>query len=882
VTPDAIRSLVRVASWIVPKRLRSAWRQEWIAELDYSWRIAGHAPGLRTRCRIAGRAASALIHALWLRQEDITMDQILQDTRHAVRRLARSPGFFAAVVLTLAVVIGANAAIFTLLDRVVLAPLLWPHADRLVALDHSAPGIGVPGSFGMSHGLAREYAALDEVEAIARYMSAGLDVTIAAGGEPERVASMRVSPSFADVFGFRPAAGRWFTDADSRFHATQFAILTPGLAERLYGDASSALGRLVRLDGMPYEVVGIAPRGFTLPDERVQVLVPFYPPRAGRAGPFGIQAVARLRPGVTPQAMRARMADVIATLPERFPGDPSARELTGTARLAPAVEPLKARLLGAVGGTLWMLMGAVLLVLLIACANLANLFLIRADARRGEWAVRSALGAGRARVAAGFVWEAVIVSIVGGVAGVMLAAFVVQWLAASVPFDLPRAGNVQLDAAVVALAMLLSLAIGVTLGVIPLTRFHAAPVARLLDVLRGSSEGREDIRWRHALVIVQVSLTVVLLTSAGLLGRSFVRLIGVDPGIATDGRLTFGVAVPRGGSPGRDTAAFHDAFLDRVRALPGVRRAAAATSLPLQGGSMRPLEVRGRDVGSEDSRASVRWTSISSDYLETLGIPLLRGRHLSADEIRQGRGALINEALARAYFPGEDPLGREIRGYDFIGEWSTIVGIVGHTVANSLEEGAPTPQLLMPLRGPSAQSLLTTSYVVWSDADPLGHVASLRQIRDELDPEVAIMQPELLGAIVRRSGARMAFSALLLGVTAIAGVLLGALGVYAIVGYGVALRAREIAIRMALGADRHNVSWMIVRQGGLAIGAGVLLGLWGAFFTGRALEAQLFGVAWYDPLTYLAVTATLATLGMFASWLPAFRAASVSPLRLLR
>jgi putative ABC transport system permease protein len=804
----------------------------------------------------------------------------MQELHHAIRRLRRSPGFTTAVVLTLALVVGASGAIFTLVERVVLAPLPYPHADRLVALDHPAPGVGRASGFGMSSGLAHQYAEIDGIESIALYQ-AGLEETLTGGGEPERVASMRVSPAFSTVFGIHPSAGRWFTEADSELNAPRVAILAARLSERLYGDAASGVGRILRLDSVPYEIVGIAPRDFPLPDTRTQILVPFSYRPLSRSGGFISTAVARLAPNVGLDVVHTGMAQIIATLPERFPGDPAVPQIAA-ARLAPLVEPLKARLLGTVGATLWMLMGAAILVLLIACANLANLFFIRADARHGEWAIRSALGAGRARAAAGFTWEAILVTLAGGAAGLAVAAVLVNWFTSAVPFDLPRAAEVHLGPSVAAVVLLFSLAAGLLFGTLPLVRLGTGPAARLHQVLRGGSDGGSRVRWRHALVVLQVSLTVVLLATAGLLARSLARVTHVDPGFVVEGRLVFGLALPRGGAQARRAVDFHEQFLERVRALPGVRRAAVANVLPLQGTSKRTLDMQGRLAGSGDARAPVRWTTVSADYLETLGIPLRRGRPLLPDEMRDGGAVLVNEALARAYFAGEDPLGQRVRPVDSIGAWSVIVGVIDDTVVERLDERSAIPQLLQPLRTPGFTSLLTASYIVATDLPPLAHLPAIRHIRDELDAEVAIMQPEPLLALVGRSGARLGFSALLMGLAAVTALLLGALGIYAVVGYGVAMRDREIAIRLALGAARGDVSWMVVRQSGVTVVLGVALGLAGASVAGHALEAQLFGVAWYDPLTYVTVASMLIALGVVASWIPAFRAASASPVRLLR
>jgi putative ABC transport system permease protein len=476
----------------------------------------------------------------------------------------------------------------------------------------------------------------------------------------------------------------------------------------------------------------------------------------------------------------------------------------------------------------------------------------------------------------------VLVTLAGGVAGLALATLIVAWLTASMPFELARAAEVHLDRSVAAVVLLFSLAAGLAFGWLPLLHPGRMPASRLHDVLRSGTEGGPRLRWRHALVVIQVALTVVLLSTAGLLTRSFARVAHVDPGFAADGRLVFGLALPRGGPHAQRAAEFHEEFLERVGALPGVRRAAVATTLPLQATAKRAMDVQGRGDGAGDARAAIRWTSVRGDYLETLRIPLLRGRYFTPYETRDGGAVLINEALARAYFPGEEPLGQRVRPIDSIGPWSAIVGIIADTAAESVDEREPIPQILQPLGAPVFTSLLSPGYVVESDMHPLAHLPAIRQIRDELDAEAAIVQPEALREVVRRSGARKGFLALLMSLAAVTGVLLGALGIYAVVGYGVVLRDREVAIRLALGADRRDVSWTIVRQSALAIVLGIGLGLASAFAAGRAVEAHLFGVAWYDPLTYVAVTTMLVALGVLASWIPAYRATSASPVRLLR
>jgi putative ABC transport system permease protein len=804
------------------------------------------------------------------------------ELRHAVRRLARTPGFTAAVVLTLTLCIAANATLFTFVDRILLAPLPYPAPDRLVTIEHLATGAGTPSRVGTSRGLAQEYARLEEIEAVALYLT-GLQATAAGTStEAERIAMMRVSPSFAEVFGVELAAGRWFDDADSVIDAPYVVILTHALAGPLFGDARAATGRLARIDGIAHEVIGVLSPGTVLP-ATAQALEPYRNVSTSRMGPLGSLAVARLGDGATPDTLRTGMNAVLASLGERFPSDPQAVETVARMRLLPDVQPLKARLLGNAGATLWMLMAAAGAMLLIACANLANLFLVRADSRRGEWAVRRALGATRVRTLAGFAWESLLVTTAGGLLGIIVAHWTVQWLSATIPFDLPRVGEVRPGGAAPVLALLASVVLGLVFAALPLLRRGDVTVRALQETSHGSTEGVGRIRWRHALVAAQVGLSVVLLIAAGLLTRSLVRIVQVDPGFVADGRLTFELRL-QSRIAGDRHVSVHESLMERLGALPGVRSAGVATIVPLQGeGARMSLEVRGRqDSGLEMTSPWLLAQGVSAEYLRTMGIPLLRGRTFT-DQPHESHAVLVNQALVDAYFPAEDPLGKDIRRQGAGPEvpWWTIVGVAGNTVTTRLDEGTPIPQLYLPLRL-APQGLRAATYIVQSDINPTGLVPAIRQVQAEVAPDALLLQPELLTSTVTRANARMSFSTLLMSLAAGVGFLLGALGIYSLVAYAVALRGREIALRQALGADRRSLTWMIVRQSVVPVVSGLTLGAWGAAAAGRALAEHLYRTAWYDPVTYVGVTAGLLAVAVLASWLPAFRAASASPVRLLR
>jgi putative ABC transport system permease protein len=804
----------------------------------------------------------------------------MREIRYAARRLLRAPVFSIAVALTLGLVMAANLTIFTLLEGVVLRALPYPHSERLVVLDHSAVGLGVQAGYGVARGIYHQYARLRGIEAIGLYQP-GLDTTIIAAGEPERVTTLRSTASLEAVLGLQLAAGRWFTDADSARNAQKVTVLTLELAERLYGNAVAAVGRVARLDNVPFEVVGVLERRTLLPDRNAHVLLPFSYYSAERIGPFGSRCVARLREGVSFESVRAETRAVIADLSTRFPGDARALEAVATAQLEPLVIPLKEHTLGNFKTILWLLMGSAIVVFLIACANLANLFFVRSIARRGEWGIRSALGATGVRAMAGFVAEPLLVSAAGGFLGLALAAVSTQWLANTAPFDVPRLQSVRLNFLTAVTAACLSVAAGTVLGLIPMVHFRGPVSKPLSETFSSHTDDPISSRWRRMLVALQIGLTVVLLSCAGLFYRSFQQLTHVDLGFREGNRLTFALALPPSKYPQEAAVTFHEELLARLRILPGVHRAAVSTVLPLSGeGMSAPLEVRGEAPGESNARVSVLIRYVSTDYIATLGIPVLRGRDFSRDD-STGRAAIINQALADRYFPTGGELDGEVRRHQSIESWSTIVGVVANSITVSLDEERHVPQLLLPLRS-AAGGLSTLSYVIHTDGDPAGLIPVVRQLRTDLDSTAALIRPERFSSVVRRASAVKRFSAILMGLAAAAGFLLGAVGIYGVVAYGVALRTREIGLRLALGASRKDVIWMIIQQGLVPIMLGIGFGLWASFSINGQLRGQFFAVHWYDPATYILVTSGVFSLAILSSWVPAVRAASTSPLSSLK
>lgn len=818
------------------------------------------------------------------------VEHVLRESRHATRRLLRTPGFSAAAVVTLALALAANTAIFALLYRVVLSPLPYPAAGRLIALEHAAPGVGLASDIGMTVGLYREYGRLPAVESIALYQSGA--VTLSGTGDAERLEALFSTPSLGGLLGARPVLGRWLTEADGAEGSPNVALLTHALWVRRFSASRALLGRTVRLDGTPYEVIGVLPPTFVLPDQRAAFVLPLkLSPSERRLGGFNYRGIARLRAGTSAEEARRQQNAVIADLPARFPESPEiARTLAGEAKLTSLAQPLVDHVLGGSARMLWAVFGSVTVILLIACANLANLFLVRLDSRWREVAVRSALGAGAGKLAAFFLAEAMIVAMASGVLGLLLGNVALEALVRYGPVELPRLHEVRIDLVVGAFVLLAAAAAGLGLGLLPLARRLPSAATVLQEAGRGNTTSGGRMRFRQILMATQVALAVVLLVAAGLMVQSVYHLRRVDPGFRADSRLVFRVGLPESDYRTDDAAAaFHDRLLGRLRAVPGVREAAFSTTLPLEGdGEGDPLEVRGGVLPTEKLNPVARFRRVSADYFAALGIPLRAGRLFDASDAN-GRtdAAVVNEALARLYFPGAVAVGRQLRRVGGKPEdgWLTVVGLVGNTATYGLSETAPVPQIYLPPRSGVNERVSSThsvSYVVRTKGDPVALVPVVRRAMAELDPGVALARPEALADIVARAGAGPAFTMVLLFVAATVALLLGLVGVYGVIAYGVKQRTGEIGVRLALGARPADVRTMIVRQSGTVIACGVVLGVIAAALGTRPLRALLFGVLWNDALTYAAVAVGIFMVAMLACWIPAARAARVDPLEALR
>jgi putative ABC transport system permease protein len=830
------------------------------------------------------------------------LEEIVREVRHAARRLVRTPGFTLAAVLTLALAIGANASIFTIVHRVVLNPLPYADSDRLIELDHGAARINVPSGMGMKVGLYHYYSdRARTLDGIAIF-TAG-DVTLRGDGDPERVRVTRTTTTLASLLGVRPVVGRWFSDAEGEPGAPPVAIISHGLWTRRYGSDAGVVGRRVTIDGVPTDVVGVMPADFAFPDPTVAMWLPQRVVRTAGLGIWTDRGVARLRGSATVADVRAEINGLIRDLPQAFPGDPLVGATGAGIGVMSTARPLKEAMIGDIAATLWILLAAVGVVLLVASANVANLLLVRAEARQREVAVRRALGAGAGRIAWLFLAESVLLSIVAAVAGLLLAWGGVRLLVAAAPANLPRLGEVRVDGLVIAFTFLLSIVTALVFGSMP---FYGA-ARRAVSLEEGgrrttASRGRQ--RARQMLMGAQVALALILVASSGLMVRSFWELRGIDPQFDPASALTFSVGLPLHEYPDRDAAlAAHQAILDRISEVGGVADASASTCLPLTGTCFgNGIVVEGREsLPAERSPGTTSFRAVAGGYFETMGIRVHRGRSIDRGDVERGEPvAVVDDAFADLVFPNEDPIGRRVswtlppaaQGKPSSYTWLTIVGVASSVPMRTLGESVRNPQIYMPMSltgqfgappweyiGPRVSAM---NYVVRSTALPAGLLSAVRRAIDAVDPNLAMAQVSTLQERLDRASAGMAFTMVLLTLAAAVALLLGVIGIYGVISYIVSQRTGEIGVRLALGAEPGGVAGLIVRQGATVAIAGIAAGLVTALAGTRLIESILYGVSPRDPAVFASTTIALLAVALLACWLPARRAARLNAVEALR
>jgi predicted permease len=822
-------------------------------------------------------------------QTGAALERLWQEIRHAARRLVRSPAFTLATVLTVALAIGANASIFAVVYRVVLNPLPYGSSDRLIALHFNMPSRNTSTVFFIPSRLYFQY--LDRSRALsglAMYMGAN-ELTLTGQGSPERIRVSRTTASLASVLQVAPTHGRWFTDADVASPTSQVAVLSHGFWVRRFAQEADVIGRAVSLDGVPTVVVGVMPASFAFPDARIDAWVPApFATRTTATDAFAFAVVGRLRDGATLAEARSELTRLAVELDPAYPNN-------GYRALVSSATTLLDASVGEVTVTLWFLLVSVGLVLLVACANVVNLFLVRSEARQREIAMRRALGAGTRAIAHYFLTESALLCATGGAVGLALAWGAVRALVAFGPLNLPRLDEVRLDGVVWTFGLVLSFVIALVLGSIPLLRFRPV-VQSLHETGRGSAATRGRHRVRHLLMGVQVALALVLLVASGLMLRSFQTLRAVDPGFDATSTLTFRIGLPRIDYPDRDKmATAHQAILDRLLALPGVRAVSASTCLPLSEGQLcqgGPLFVEGRPLPQGAIAPFVAIRSIEGAYFETMGTRVMRGRGIDRSDVdREEPIVVVNQALVTIAFPGEDPIGARVRlGNPSLSprppEWLTIAGVVVDTPIFGLAETRPFPQLYMPIFASRnvnmAPRLDTMSFVMRTTVTPEALAEPVRRAVNEVDSNLALGQVRTLQDILDNAAAQMAFTMVLLAIAAGVSLTLGVIGIYGAMSYIVTQRTGEIGVRLALGAEPGNVARMIVRQGGIVALIGITVGLATALASGRLIQSLLYGVSPRDPAVFATTTAVLLGVVLLACWLPARRAARLSPLEALR
>jgi predicted permease len=803
------------------------------------------------------------------------MRSLLQDVRYAVRTLARSPGFTLAAVATLAVGIGANAAIFSLVRGVLLRPLPFPQPERLVSLWEANDAKG------FSRMVASPPNYLDWKAQSRSYESMGAftDTTlvVAERGGAERLDGAAVTSGFFETLGVRPLHGRSFSESETSPGHPAVVVLGHGVWQRRFGGDPGIVGRTVRLDGEPFEVVGVMPASFRFPEATHDFWIPltFRPDVGSQRGAHYLDVVARLKPGVTIETARAEIRAIADGLRRAYPRSNSGYTAGATA--------LDESLVGAVAPAMRMLLGAVALVTLVACANVANLLLVRGTRRRAEMAIRSALGAGSRRIARQLLTESAVLAAAGAAAGLGLAAASLDGIVALAPATVPRLSEVRLDAAVLAFTAAWTLASVAIFGLAPaLAALRPGPMQALRGFGADAAGTARRVSARQALVVGQVALALVLSAGAGLLLRSLARLSSVDPGFRTERAVSYSLTLPESRYPDEAArGAFLDRLLARMRALPGARSAAAVFGLPLTGMSFSS-SFRPSGSPPDDREPSAQLRLASRDYFATMGIPVLSGRGFGPED---RRGApivvLVSRSAARKFFPAGDAIGRHLR----FGARMTdtriegeIVGVVGDVRDAELGAG-PTPEFY----GSLEQAPTDEFHVVVRGGVPPDRLESAaRAAVSELDSELAVTDLSALDAVVRRSVSRPRFMVQLLLVFAAMALLLCAIGIYGVTAYAVSQRTREIGIRMALGADRSAVRALVLREGLRLAAAGVALGLAGAFALTRLLRGFLFEIGPGDPVTHAAVALLLAGVALAACAVPARRAARLNPIAALR
>ena len=821
------------------------------------------------------------------------MSSFSNQLRQVLRRLWRAPIFTIVTLITLAAGVGANIAVFSVVEGVLLKPLPYPHAETLVGVWHTAPGLNLddvnmaPSNYFIYREQNRVFQDIGVYE--------GDSVAITGQGSPEQVHALDVTDGVLPILGVTPMLGRWFSPTDTKSGAPDTVMLDYGCWQRRFGSDRSIVGHTITVDGKPRQVIGVMPRNFRFLDgEPPALILPLQFDRNKTVlGQFSYDGIARLRPGVTLAEANTDIQRLIPTVWSSFPAPPGFNiNLFQKARLGPKVRPLSQDVVGDIGKLLWVLMGSIGVVLLIACANVANLLLVRAEGRHRELAIRGALGATRWNIAADFLLESLVIGILGSCLGLLLAEGALRLLVAIAPQGLPRLQDIGIDLSVLAFTIGISLFCSLLFGSIPALRYAGARIGTgLREGSRTASQGRERHRTRNTLVIVQVCLAFVLLICSGLMIRTFRALTQVDPGFDSKaGIQTVRLNIPEAEVPKADSVVhMEQAIAQRMAAIPGVTAVALGNSVPMDGGQWSdPLYAQDRSYADGSMPPLRRFKFASPGFLKTLGIPLIAGRDFTWTETYQKLPvAMVSENFAREYWGGPaNALGKRIR----VGtkdDWREIVGVTGNVHDDGMNKDAPTiaywPLLMNHFEGDDENVRRWVVYAIRSSrAGSESLMKDVRQAVWSVDANLPLSDIRTQEYFYSKSMARTSFTLVMLAVAALIALLLGVIGLYGVIAYSASQRRREIGIRIALGAQRNNITGMFVRQGLLMAGIGSVCGIVMAVAATRLLRSLLFHVSTMDPLTYGCACFALCAAAVLASYIPARRTASVDPVEALR
>ena len=821
------------------------------------------------------------------------MQSFLQQLKQVLRRLRLSPLFTTITLITLAAGIGANTLVFSVIEGVLLKPLPYPEANRLVGVWHTAPGIQIKDlNMAPSHYFVyREQG--QTFQDIAMYQGDSFSIT--GVNEPEQVDGLDVTETMLPMLGVAPVAGRLFSAEDAQPNAPKTAMIGYGYWMNKFGGDRSLVGRTILTDGDSRLVVGILPRSFHFLDYRdPAIVIPYQFDRSKtKLGNYSYESIARLKPGVTLEQANADVARMLPIVMNSFPSPEGfSVKLFENAHIAPQVRPLKQDVVGDIGNVLWVVMGSIGLVMLIVCANVANLLLVRVESRRQELALRAALGAGRGRIAGELFLESAILGLIGSAVGLVLAVIGLRILISVAPENLPRIHEIGIDGPVLLFTLVVTLIASALFACIPIFKYAGVRLSTgIREGGRALSASREQHRARNTLVVVQVALALVLLICSGLMFRTFHAMTKVNPGFTNANELqTFHINIPEAQIKSDEAALrMEQEIQNRIAAIPGTTSVAIDTAVPMSNSNANdPVLVEGRSYAEGEFPALRRFKFVDPGAFSALGIPMIAGRDYTWDDIYQNHlVTIVSENTARELF--QDPqsaIGKRIR-VATVDPFREIIGVVGNVYDDGVSAKAPTsvywPLMMKKFEG---QEIRMNRFVAFVIRNP--HTGSENFMKDvrtavwAINPNLPLSDVHTLQYFYDRSLARTTFTMIMIGVAGSMALLLGVVGLYGVIAYSVSQRTREIGIRMALGAQSKVLTNMFVRHGLILTGIGVACGLVAAMILMRFMASILFGVSPIDPLTYIAVSAGLAATALLASYVPSRRAATVDPVDALR